>query len=126
MASQSDGSSFRPPLRPILWGRGTSAIAVDGASVLGKQIWLGRERRKWTEADIAQRMGIARSTLHAIESGSLKSQIGLVFEAAAIAGVDLFRDDDHNLVPQIARLDDKLALLPRRVRVVAAELKDDF
>ena len=80
-------------------------------------------RRKMTEADFAERVGIARSTLRAIEAGSLKSEIGLVFEAAAIAGVDLFRDDNHNLVPQIARLDDKLALLPRRVRVVAAELK---
>ena len=49
-----------------------------------------------------------------------------MFEAAAIAGVDLFRDDGRNLVPQIARLDDKLALLPRRVRVVPVELKDDF
>ncbi|MDF2798305.1 MAG: hypothetical protein K0R85_1049 [Devosia sp.] len=36
-----------------------------------------------------------------------------MFEAAAIAGVDLFRDDGHNLVPQIARLDDQLAF-PRR------------
>jgi DNA-binding XRE family transcriptional regulator len=79
-----------------------------------------------TETDFAQRVGIARSTLRAIETGSLKSEIGLVFEAAAIAGVDLFRDDGHNLVPQIARFDDKLALLPRRVRGVPAELKDDF
>lgn len=110
----------------MLPNRTYSVIAVDAASVLGKQIRLGRMRRKLTEADFAQRVGIARSTLRAIEAGSLKSEIGLVFEAAAIAGVDLFRDDGHNLVPQIARLDDKLALLPRRVRVVAAELKDDF
>lgn len=69
---------------------------------------------------------LARSTLRSIEEGSLKSEIGLVLEAAAVAGVDLFRDDDRNLVPQIARLEDKLALLPRRVHVVAVELKDDL
>ena len=100
--------------------------AIDAASVLGKQIRLGRKHRKMTEADFAKRVGISRSTLRAIEAGSLQSEIGLFFEAAAIAGVDLFRDDGHHLVPQIARLDDKLALLPRRVRELAAELKDDF
>ena len=101
-------------------------MALDAASVLGKQIRLARKRRKLSEADFAQRVGIARSTLRAIEEGSSKSEIGLVFEAAVIAGVDLFREDAQNLVPQIARLEDKLALLPRRLRVTPGELKDDF
>lgn len=103
-----------------------STIAVDAASVLGKQIRLARKQRNMTEVDFAERVGIARSTLRAIEEGSLKSKIGLVLEAAVIAGVDLFREDDHSLVPQIARLEDKLAMLPRRVRLAPVELKDDF
>ena len=101
-------------------------MAVDAASVLGKQIRLARKRRKLSEADFAQRVGIARSTLRAIEEGSLKSEIGLVFEAAVIAGVDLFQESARNLVPQIARLEDKLALLPRRVRLIPGDHKDNF
>ncbi|MET3897994.1 transcriptional regulator with XRE-family HTH domain [Devosia sp. UYZn731] len=110
----------------MLVPRTYSHLAADAAAILGKQIRLARKQRKMTEADFAERVGIARSTLRAIEGGSLKSEIGLVFEAAFVAGVDLFRDDGRHLVPQLARLDDKLALLPRRVRTAPAELKDDF
>ena len=77
-----------------------------------------------TEADFAERAGIGRrSTPRGIEGGSLKSAIGPVLEPAVVTAVGLFLDDGHNLAPRIERFE---ALLPRRVGVVAVDLKGDF
>lgn len=74
-----------------------------------------------SEADLSARIGIARSTLQLIEKGDPRVEIGLAFEAAALAGVDLFVPEATNLAPQIARVDDKLALLPQSIPVAEGE-----
>jgi transcriptional regulator with XRE-family HTH domain len=61
--------------------------------LLGREIRLARKQRKMTEADLASRIGIARSTLQLIEKGQPKVEIGLAFEAAALLGVPLFVDE---------------------------------
>ncbi len=103
-----------------------SAMTKDAVLLLGKQIKLARKKRGLTEAGLAERVGVSRSTIRAVESGRLVTEIGLVFEAAVIAGVDLFQADGKSLTHQLARFDDKLALLSRRVRVSAREPNDDF
>lgn len=103
-----------------------SRTTLEALRLLGKEIKLARKRRKITETDLATRIGIARSTLQSIEKGLPKVEIGLAFEAAALLGVPLFTDEPSRLAPQIARTDDKLALLPKSIRRPRREPRDDF
>lgn len=103
-----------------------SRLTREALGLLGRQVRLARKQRGLSEADLADRIGIARSTLQLIEKGDPKVEIGLVFEAATVTGVGLFTPEAATLAPQIARLDDKLALLPQSIRRPRGEVKDDF
>jgi transcriptional regulator with XRE-family HTH domain len=104
-----------------------SSYTREAASLLGKQIRLGRKQRKWTEQELAQRAGLSRATLQKIEKGDLSVALGLVFEVASLVGVRLFDPDSARLASHIARTDDKLALLPSAVRKPGkAPVDDDF
>ena len=103
-----------------------SKYVGEAASLLGKQVKLGRKRRKWTEHDLADRAGISRATLQKIEKGDLSCAIGLVFEVAALVGVKLFNADTPSLAMQLERTDDKLALLPKAVHKSRKTVDDDF
>jgi DNA-binding XRE family transcriptional regulator len=98
----------------------------DAGELLGKLIRLGRRERKMTEAELSGRAGISRRTLQKIERGDLKCEIGLVFEVATLVGVTLFGDEEENhLMSTIHRIDDKLTLLPKRVRTIM-KVDDEF
>lgn len=103
-----------------------SRTTREALDLLGQQIRLARKQRKMTEADLAARIGIARSTLQSIEKGQPKVEIGLAFEAAVLLGVPLFVDEPSRLAPEVARMADKLALLPRSIRRPRSEPRDDF
>lgn len=103
-----------------------SRVTRDVLALLGGLIRLGRKQRKMSEADLAARVGIARSTLQLIEKGHPKVEIGLVFEAATLAGVPLFVDEPSRLASEQSRIEDKLALLPQSVRIPRSKVKDDF
>ncbi len=103
-----------------------SKRSAQALRLLGKQVRLARKQRGMSEAALAERVGIARSTLQLIEKGDPKVEIGLVFEAAVLAGVDLFAPEASSLAPQFERIDDKLALLPQSIRKPRGEVKDDF
>lgn len=103
-----------------------SRVTREALTMMGGLIRLARKQRKMSEADLAARVGIARSTLQLIEKGHAKVEIGLVFEAATLVGVPLFVDEPSRLAPEISRINDKLALLPQSVRRPRTEVKDDF
>ncbi len=103
-----------------------SRLTVEALVLLGRQIRLARKRRRMPEHELASRVGIARSTLQLIERGNPSVAIGLVLEAATIAGVDLFVPEATTLAPRIERVDDKLALLPGSIRGGRDEVDDDF
>ncbi|MBS0002342.1 MAG: helix-turn-helix transcriptional regulator [Thioalkalivibrio sp.] len=103
-----------------------SRYTREAATLLAKQIQLGRKQRKWTEHDLADRAGISRATLQKIEKGDLSVAVGLVFEVAAVVGVALFDEDRGSLASHIARTDDKLALLPSAVRKRRKPVDDEF
>lgn len=105
-----------------------SLITRQALELLGKQIRLARKQRRMTEADLAQRVGIARSTLQLVEKGDPKVEIGTVFEAAVLVGVSLFTPEGaaSSLAPELGRLDASLQLLPKKVRHPVREVKDDF
>ena len=103
-----------------------SRLTKDALTLLGSQVRLARKQRGMTEVELAERVGIARSTLQLIEKGNPRVDIGLVFEAAILAGVSLFVPEAQSLAPQIERLEDKLALLPRSIRRPKGVVNDDF
>lgn len=98
----------------------------EALSVLGKLIRIGRTERGMTAQELADRVGISRTTLYSIEKGAPGPEIGTVFEAAALVGVRLLVQDDAELRIENARLSEKLALLPKSVRHSRTEVEDDF
>ena len=94
--------------------------------MLGKMIRLGRMGRRLTAQELAERIGVSRSTLQRIEKGDPKVEIGLMFEAAAIVGVKLFDADERGMATLSARTDDRIALLPRHVYKAGNRVEDDF
>lgn len=94
--------------------------------MLGKQIKLERKQRKWSEKNLAERIGISRATLQKIESGEMTCAIGLVFEAAALVGINLFEQDRVPLAVRIEQANDKIALLPQRIKAKSKVVDDDF
>ena len=103
-----------------------SKYAQETALLLGKQIKLGRKQRKWSELNLAERVGISRATLQKIENGKMTSAIGLVFEAATLVGVNLFQQDRLPLSLSIEQANDKIALLPQRIQSQKKVVDDDF
>ncbi len=103
-----------------------SRYTREAASLLAKQIQLGRKQHRWTEHELADRAGISRATLQKIEKGELSVAIGLVFEVAVLVGIPLFDQEGSSLGAYIARVDDKLALLPSAVRKRRKSVDDAF
>ncbi|HEV7159037.1 MAG TPA: helix-turn-helix domain-containing protein [Caulobacteraceae bacterium] len=106
--------------------RSYSRLAQEALRLLGAQVRLARKQRGMTESELAERAGVARSTLQLIEKGDPKVEIGLVFEAAALAGTPLFEPEASTLAPQLERVRDKIALLPQSIRRRPEAVKDDF
>ncbi|MBU4524243.1 MAG: helix-turn-helix domain-containing protein [Desulfomicrobium sp.] len=103
-----------------------SKYALDAALLLGQQIRLARKKRRWSEANLAERAGISRATLQKIEAGEMSPAIGLVFEVATLAGVPLFEQDSQRLETSIDLTQSKIALLPKRIRAQTKVADDDF
>ena len=110
------------PSKPRTYSR----LSEEALALLGKQIRLARKVRRMSEKDLSDRVGVARSTLQRIEKGDPVVEIGLVFEAAVLTGVDLFVPAATTLAPQLNRLDDKLALMPGSIRKATRAVDDDF
>jgi transcriptional regulator with XRE-family HTH domain len=90
--------------------------AADAAAVLGQQIKAGRIARKWTAAELAERIGVDRRTVAAIEAGDPGVSLGNALNAADILGVPLFGAEDRAELARLRREGrDRLALLPTRV-----------
>lgn len=98
----------------------------DSTILLGKLIRHGRKQRRMTELELAARLGIARSTLQRVEKGDPKVEIGIMFEAAALVGVKLFDADEVGVRTLSARMDDRLAVLPKHIYQSEKKVVDDF
>src|SRR5438874_13298680 len=103
-----------------------SRYAREALILLGKSIRDGRLSKRVTAADFSRRAGISRALLYRIEHGDPACGIGAVFEAAALAGVALFEEDRGALSRSVARVEEKLTLLPKAVRSSRAPVKDAF
>ncbi len=103
-----------------------SRYALEAATLLGEQVKLKRKQRKWSEKNLSERAGISRATLQKIESGDMSCSIGLAFEVATLVGVNLFEQDKLPLSRNIEQIRDKIALLPKRIKVKTKVVHDDF
>ena len=106
--------------------RSHSRVTRQALAILGKLIRIGRMERGMTAQELADRVGISRTTLHNIEKGATGAEIGTAFEAANIAGVRLFEYDERSLAMRESHLDVKLTLLPQSVRHSKMKVDDDF
>lgn len=103
-----------------------SRYAQEASALLGGLIRSARKERKLTAQELADRAGISRGLLQRIEKGDLKCEIGAVFEVATIVGVSLFDADESALTKHLRQTEDKLALLPQRIKPKKKAVHDDF
>ncbi|MGL4176820.1 MAG: helix-turn-helix transcriptional regulator [Dermatophilaceae bacterium] len=103
-----------------------SRQAADAIDVLAGLIRRGRHRRGWTQAQLAERIGVTAKTVRAIESGSAAVALGTVLNAADVTGVRLFDAEGEELHRLRARGRETIGLLKRRVDPRTPEVDDDF
>jgi len=96
--------------------RAYSPLTQDAAQILGATVRAARRERRWTVEELAERVGVNHTTIRKVERGDLSVGLGAAFEAAALLGVPLFGDDPGRRRIEAQRLEDRLAVLPRRVR----------
>ena len=105
--------------------RDGSPLAHDAIHVLGESIRVARLKRRWTTADLAERVGVSRATISKVEHGDPSVSIGTFFEAATLVGVPLFEDETTRR-RHAAHQRAELALLPERARRVGRPVDDNF
>ena len=113
-------------LRKMTKMRIYSKYTREALCLLGKQIQLGRKKHNWNESDLADRAGIARATLQKIEKGHSGCAIGLFFEVAVLVGVKLFDPERSSLAHHLEQTDEKLTVLPKKIRRNAVMVDDEF
>lgn len=102
-----------------------SPLTLEAVKLLGASVRLGRRQRHWTVAELAERVGVSEATMLKVEHGDPGVRLGIAFEAAALVGVPLFDEDRSRRALEAARVEDRLAVLPQRMRQ-PAEVDDDF
>lgn len=105
--------------------RPLSPLTREAAKLLGASVRTERRGRRWTVAELAERVGVSEATMLKVERGDPGVRLGTAFEAAALVGVPLFAEDESRRTLEAARLEDRLAVLPQRVRQ-PREIDDDF
>jgi len=107
--------------------RSYARYTLAAAQLIGKLIHLERKTRKMPAQDLAERIGITRGTLHRLEQGDPKVELGIAFEACTILGIRLFDDDLRGITFRDDEASKRLALLPRYARPSRpGEVDNDF
>ncbi|WP_280637368.1 helix-turn-helix transcriptional regulator [Nocardioides sp. W7] len=97
----------------------------DAARLLGLEVARARRARRWSVAELAERVGVSHVTVRSVEKGALSVSIGTAFEIATTLGIDLFGTPEE-VERHIERGRDRLALLPASVRHTHTDVDDDF
>lgn len=104
-----------------------SPYAAEAARLLGAHVRRARRERGWSQAELAERIGITARTVSKIEHGDLSVSLGAAFEAFALLGIPLFDADRPRLSVELDRTEARSALLPRPGRAQPGdEVNDDF
>lgn len=97
---------------------------IEAIKLLGDKVALSRRERRWTLAELAERVGVSIVTMRKVEKGDPSVALGTAFEAAALVGVALFDEDPARRALEGEVVRSRLAVLPSTVRAVHAD--DDF
>lgn len=111
---------------PATKKRSYARYTIAAVELLGTLVQLERKSRRMTAQEMADRLGIDRSTLQRLEHGDPKVELGLAFEACAILGIPLFEETAQGLTMRLDEAGKRLALLPSRVRSRQLSVSDDF
>jgi transcriptional regulator with XRE-family HTH domain len=106
--------------------RSYARYTIAAVALLGSLVQLERKSRRMTAQEMADRLGVDRSTLQRLEQGDPKVELGLAFEACAILNIPLFEEDSQGLTLRLDEAGKRLALLPSRVRTKQLSVSDDF
>ena len=97
----------------------------EAIQLLAVSIRVARLRRRWSSAELAERVGVSRATISKLEHGDPGVAIGTFFEAATLVGVPLFADDTTRQ-RYAAHKRAELALLPESARRPRKRIDDNF
>ena len=106
--------------------RPCSMHSLNALALMGQLVHEARLKKNWSMAALAERAGISRALLQRIEQGDPGCSIGAVFEAAVLCDVPLFGLDGEQVKERMHLQQEKLALMPKSVRLKLKEVKDDF
>src|SRR3546814_5723470 len=101
-----------PPM-PASKKRSYARYTIAAVELLGTLVQVERKSRRMTAQEMADRLGIDRSTLQRLERGDPKVELGLAFEACAILSIPLFEEDAQGIPMRLDAMNKRLALLPR-------------
>ena len=59
---------------------------IEAVKLLGDKVVLARRERRWTLAELAERVGVSVVTMRKVEKGYPSVALGTAFEAAALVG----------------------------------------
>lgn len=99
-------------------------VTLEGCRLLGDRVRLARRERRWTVAELAERVGVSPVTIRKAERGDPTVALGTAFEAAALLGVALFHEDPARRAVEAEYVATRLAVLPAVVR--PGRVDDDF
>lgn len=99
--------------------------AKDALQDIGSQIRLARKRRRWTIAELAQKVGISPPTVIALEKGQPTVSTGVLVSVLWVLGLE---KELQTLTHPTDVEGIKLAnnRLPQRVRISKKDLDNDF
>ena len=97
---------------------------IEATELLGGKVVLARRERRWTLAELAERVGVSAVTMRKVERGDPSVALGTAFEAAALVGVPLFHHDSARRSVEGEVVHSRLAVLPATVR--SRRVDDDF
>ena len=103
-----------------------SRLTGKALKTLGKLIQVARRKQSVSQAALAERLGVTRQTIIALEKGDSKVAVGTVFEAAYIVGIPIFSDDKQQLSKWQSILTDFSGLLSQKTRQKKQIISDDF
>lgn len=120
--------TFKAVKMPKSVPRVYSRYTLEAIRLFAEMIRFERKHQKMTESELAERAGISRSMLQRIEKADPKCELGVVFEIAVLLGLPLFDPaaDANKLATYRRQTEDKLRLMPQRIRKPTGDVFDDF
>lgn len=106
--------------------RSYSRPTLELAKVLGLEIARGRRERHMSLAELAERAGTSIPTVRRVEQGDPTVAFGTAFEIGRLVGLQFFGAEPGAESQLAERAQERLAVLPARVRTHFEDTDDDF